>query len=154
MDRFVIATLTLAVSLAATPALTPALAETPAFTPAETAAIYRAAGFTVEGSKVIGCDATDPGWPRSSFFIEAVDLNADGKAEAIVTEGNIACYGGDEQGFNVLAQNPDGTWRRLAAGSGATAVLKTRHMGWLDIEYGGPGMQVQPALKWNGMSYE
>ena len=146
MYRFIIAILALAT--------TPALAEAPAFTPTETAAIYKAAGFTVEGTKVIGCDATDPGWPRSSFFIEAVDLNADGKPEAIVSEGNVACYGGDEQGFNILAQNPDGTWRRLGAGSGGTLVLKTRHKGWLDIEYGGPGTQVQPVLKWNGTSYE
>lgn len=154
MNRFIIATLALAVTLCASLAVNPVVAATPAFTPAETAAIYKAAGFTVEGSKVIGCDATDPGWPRSDFFIEAVDLNADGKPEAIVSEGNIACYGRDEQGFNILAQNPDGTWRRLAAGSGVTLVLRTRHKGWLDIEYGGPGMQQQPVLKWNGTSYE
>lgn len=154
MDRLIIAILALAVTLIVPLAINPAVAETPAFTPAETAAIYKAAGFTVEGSKIIGCDATDPGWPRSNFFIEAVDLNADGKPEAIVSEGNIACYGGDEQGFNVLARNPDGTWRRLAAQSGVTLVLKTRHKGWLDIEYGGPGMQVQPVLTWNGTSYE
>jgi hypothetical protein len=50
-----------------------------------------------------------------SFFIEAVDLSGDGKPEAIVSEGNIACYGGDEQAFTVLAKNADGT-RRLRSG--------------------------------------
>jgi len=131
-----------------------ASAAPPAFTPAETAAIYRAAGFKVEGDKIIGCDATEPGWPRSDFHIEAVDLSGDGKPEAIVSEGNIACYGGDEMGFNVLAMNPDGSWRRLASGTGGTAVLKTRTQGWLDIEYGGPGTQKQPVLHWNGKTYQ
>lgn len=154
MYRFIIATLALAVTLAVTLGVTPAMAEAPTFTPAETAAIYKAAGFTLEGSKVIGCDASDPSWPRSSFFIEAVDLNADGKPEAIVSEGNIACYGGAEQGFTILARNPDGTWRSLGAQSGATRVLKTRHNGWLDIEFGGPGTQAQPVLQWNGTSYQ
>lgn len=126
----------------------------PAFSPADTAAIYTAAGFKVEGSKVIGCDAADPSWPRSHFSIEAVDLDADGKPEAIVSEGNVACYGRDEQGFTVMARNPDGTWRRLAQRSGVTFVLKTRTKGWLDIEYGGPGMQTQPVLRWNGKTYE
>jgi len=146
MRRFIVATLAFI--------LTPAIAAPPAFSPGETAEIYKAAGFKVEGGKVIGCDAADPDWPRSSFFTEAVDLNGDGKPEAIVTEGNIACYGRDEQGFTVLAKNPDGTWRRLAAHSGGTLVLKTRHHGWLDIEYGGPGMQKPPVLRWNGKSYQ
>ena len=134
--------------------LTPALAAPPAFSPTETAAIYKAAGFTVRGSKVIGCDASDPSWPRSSFFIEAVDLNGDGSPEAIVSEGNIACYGQDEQGFTVLSKSPDGNWRKLAANSGGALVLKTRHKGWLDIEYGGPGLQKHPVLRWNGKAYQ
>ena len=145
MNRFIVAMLALS-AVAAVPG-------TPAFSPAETAAIYEAAGFTVQGDKVIGCDAADPSWPRSSFFIEAVDLSGDGKPEAIVSEGNIACYGGDEQAFTVLAKNADGTWRKLVAGSGGTLVLTTRHAGWLDIEYGGPGMQKQPVLRWNGTTY-
>jgi hypothetical protein len=135
-------------------AATQALAADSAFSPTETAAIYKAAGFTVDGSKIIGCDSADPSWPRSSFFIEGVDLSGDGKPEAIVSEGNVACYGGAEMGFTVLAKNPDGSWRTLATGSGATAVLKTSSNGWLDIEYGGPGMQKQPVLRWNGKAYQ
>jgi len=128
-------------------------AEGPSFPAAETAAIYQAAGFTVQGDKISGCDATDPEWPRSSFFVEAVDLSGDGKPEAIVSEGNVACYGRDEQGFTILAKGPDGKWRKLATGSGVTLVLKTRTQGWLDVEYGGPGMQQQPVLRWNGTAY-
>ena len=131
----------------------PALAA-PAFGPADTAAIYKAAGFKVAGGKVSGCDAADPNWPRSSFNIEAVDLSGDGKSEAILSEGNVACYGRDEMGFWILARNPDGSWRVLAQNSGGTMVLKTRHNGWADVEYGGPGMQKQPVLRYNGKTYQ
>jgi len=131
-----------------------ALAEPAAFPPAETAAIYRAAGFTVSGDKVSGCDAAEPEWPRSSFFVEAVDLDGDGKPEAIVSEGNTACYGRDEMGFTILAKGSDGAWHKLATGTGGTLVLKTKTQGWLDIEYGGPGMDRKPVLHWNGKAYE
>nr|WP_310524358.1 hypothetical protein [Polymorphobacter sp.] len=141
-------------AIAALLAATPVLAATPAFSPAETAAIYKGAGFTMKGKTVIGCDATDPGWPRSDFSIEAIDLNNDKKPEAIVSEGNIACYGRDETGFNIMARNPDGTWRSIGSNSGGTLPLKTRHNGWLDIEYGGPGMQKQPVLRFNGKKYQ
>lgn len=124
-----------------------------AFPPDETAAIYRAAGFTVKGDQVSGCDVADPSWPRSSFFVEAVDLNGDGKPEAIVSEGNTACYGRDEMGFTILAKGADGSWRTLATGTGGTLVRKTKTQGWLDVEYGGPGMDEKPVLKWNGKAY-
>jgi len=130
-----------------------ARAEAPAFSKEETAAIYRAAGFTVQGDNVSGCDAADPAWPRSSFFVEAVDLSGDGRPEAIVSEGNVACYGRDEQGFTILAKRPDGKWHKLATGAGVTRVLKTRTQGWLEVEYGGPGMQEQPVLRWDGAAY-
>lgn len=130
----------------------PALAA--AFGPADTAAIYKAAGFKVAGGKVSGCDATDPNWPRSDFNLESVDLSGDGKPEAILSESNIACYGRDEAGFWILARNPDGSWRVLAQNSGGTLVLETKHNGWLDVEYGGPGMQKQPVLRYNGKTYQ
>jgi hypothetical protein len=125
-----------------------------AFNPADTAALYKAAGFTVKGKTIIGCDAADPGWPRSSFNIEAIDLNGDGKPEAIASEGNVACYGRDETGFTILARNPDGSWRKIGGSTGGIMPLKTRHNGWLDIEYGGPGMQKQPVLRFDGKAYK
>jgi hypothetical protein len=131
-----------------------AAAAVPDFTPAESAAIYTAAGFKMKGKTISGCDAADPGWPRSSFSIEAIDLSGDGKPEAIVTEGNIACYGRDEMGFTILANGPDGKWRVLARDNGGTMPLKTRHNGWLDIEYGGPGMQKHPVLRYDGKVYK
>ena len=38
--------------------------------------------------------------------------------------------------------------------TGGALPLKTRRNGWLDIEYGDPGMQKQPVLHWNGTRYE
>ena len=140
----------LAIVLIAAPAVA-----APAFGPADTAAIYKAAGFKVAGGKVSGgCDAADPNWPRSDYSIEAVDLSGDGKPEAILSESNVACYGGTETGFWILARNPDGSWRVLAQETGGTIVLKSRHNGWADVEYGGPGMQKQPVLRYNGKTYQ
>jgi hypothetical protein len=135
----------------------PALAATTVagpFPPAETVAIYKGAGFIVRNNLPLGCNTGNPDWPASQFFIEAVDLSGDGKPEAIISEGNIACFGRDEQAFTIVAKNPDGSWRKVGSGTGGTMPLKTRHNGWLDIEYGGPGMQKQPVLKWDGTNYQ
>ncbi len=132
----------------------PAFAAAPAFNPADTAAIYKAAGFAMKGKAVVDCAAGNPEWPKSSLFIEAIDLSGDGKPEAILSEGNTACYGRDEMGFTILARNPDGSWRKLGQNTGGTAPLKTRHNGWLDIEYGGPGMQKQPVMRFDGKVYK
>lgn len=140
-------------SLAATLTAGAALAQPSPFSPEETAAIYRGAGFKVQGNTVIGCDAEDPGWPRSQFFIEAVDLDGDGRPEAIAIEGNVACYGGTGQAFTILARNPDGSWRALATQWGVPMPASTRHRGWLDIEFGGPGMQAPRRLRWDGKVY-
>ncbi|WP_426167300.1 hypothetical protein [Sandarakinorhabdus sp. DWP1-3-1] len=131
----------------------PALAASPAFPPADTAAIYKAAGFAMKGKAVVDCAAGDASWPRSNFVIEAIDLSGDGRPEAVLSEGNIACYGRDETGFTILARNPDGSWRKIGASTGGIMPLKTRHNGWLDIEYGGPGLQKQPVMRFDGKVY-
>ena len=131
----------------------PAVAIAPYLSTADAAAIYRAAGFAMKGGQPVDCAAADPSWPRSRIDIEAIDLDADGKFEAILTEANSACYGRDEMQFTILARNPGGTWRRLARNTGGFALLKTRHKGWLDIEYGGPGMHKPPMLRFDGKIY-
>ncbi len=131
---------------------TPAMAAAP-FSPADTAAIYKAAGLAMKGKAIVDCAAADPTWPRSRFDIEAIDLSGDGKPEAVLSEGNIACYGRDETAFTILARNPDGSWRKLVQNTGGIMPLKTRHNGWLDIEYGGPGLQKQPVMRFDGKVY-
>ncbi|HPU15824.1 MAG TPA: hypothetical protein PK808_07050 [Polymorphobacter sp.] len=124
------------------------------FNAAETIAIYKGAGFIVRNNLPLGCNTGNPDWLASHFSVEAIDLSGDGKPEAIVSEGNVACFGRDEQAFTIVARNPDGSWRKIGGGGGGTMPLTTRHDGWLDIEYGGPGMQKQPVLRWNGTTYQ
>ena len=124
------------------------------FTAAETSAIYKAAGFAVKAGFPLGCNTGNPDWPASSFSIEAVDLSADGKPEAVITEGNAACYGGDESAFIIVAKSPDGSWHKIGAGNGGYLPLKTKHNGWFDIEYGGPGTQKHPVMHWDGKAYQ
>lgn len=131
-----------------------ALAAAAGFSPAETLAIYNAAGFTMRGKAIVGCDAADPGWPRSDISIDAIDLNGDGKPEVIVNEGNSACYGSTGNGFTVLAKSPAGQWRRLGKAVGMPGPLQTRHAGWLDIEIGGPGFGRMPVLRFDGTAYK
>lgn len=140
--------LLLAAALCATPALA-----APAFSPAETAAIYKGAGFKMKGKAVVDCAAADPSWPRSSIVVEPVDLNGDGTPEAFVTEGNIACYGRDEQGFTIVAKNPDGSWRKLGGSTGVPSAMKTRTKGWADVQKGGPGFARMPVMRWTGAAY-
>ena len=131
----------------------PALAAAPAFSATDTAAIYKAAGFAMKGRAIVGCDAADASWPRSDFAIEAVDLNGDGKPEALVNEGNTACYGNTDNGFTVVARDAGGVWRKLGGAVGMPVPLKTRHAGWLDIEVGGPGMGKMPVIRFDGKGY-
>jgi hypothetical protein len=144
MQRFSVASMALLALAAA--------AQAP-FSAKEIRAIYASAGFKVQGSTIVGCEARHPKGPVSNFSIRAIDLNGDGKAEAIVTETNTACYGRDAQRFTVLAQDAHGNWRKLGYGSGAMRVLKSRQKGWLDIEYGGPGSPSGQLLRWTGKVY-
>lgn len=139
--------------LAAALLAAPALAAPAAFPPAETAAIYAAAGFPMKGRARTDCASADPAWPRPHLDIEAVDLNGDGKPEAFVSEGNIACYGRDEQGFSIMAKDPGGGWRKLGGATGVPSPMKTRTRGWLDIQAGGPGFARMPVMRWTGSAY-
>lgn len=134
-------------------AATPALAAPSPFAAADITAIYKAAGFKPQGKGWSGCDAADPGWPRSQFFIEAVDLNGDGKLEAFVGEGNVACYGRNEQGFTIVARDAAGKWRKLGGGSGVPTALPSQTRGWADIQAGGPGFARLPVMRWTGTAY-
>ena len=133
----------------------PALAATTVagpFPPAETVAIYKGAGFIVRNNLPLGCNTGNPDWPASQFFIEAVDLSGDGKPEAIISEGNIACFGRDEQAFTIVAKNPDGSWRKAGGATGVAVPVDARSNGWRDIEYGSPKLP-RPLLRWNGHDY-
>lgn len=122
-------------------------------TPADTAAAFRAAGFTRAGGQWKACG--DPGTTSySPGAIEQVaDLNGDGRPEAIVTEGGTYCFGMTGQGYTLVSKQANGTWKRMTGGTGMVSVLATRGAGgWPDLEIGGPGFCF-PVERWNGRAY-
>lgn len=119
------------------------------FSPPDRIKLLAAAGFA--GTK--SCATGEPGWPRSRIDIEAVDLNGDGKPEAIVNEDNVACYGNTGTAFVIVARDAKGIWRAVGGDTGVAVVRSTKRGGWRDIEVGGPGFGRRPVLRWNGAAY-
>jgi hypothetical protein len=71
-------------------------------------------------------------------FIEAEDLNGDGKKEAFVLVG----------------QDAKGDWKVLLDQVGMALVLDSKSKGgWKDIEVGGPGLGPFPKYHHNGTRY-
>lgn len=119
----------------------------------ESAVAFEAAGFTRTRGEWRACD--DPG--TASYTpgqIEQIgDLNQDGRPEAIITEGSIYCYGGDEVGFSLVSQQSDASWKLMLASPGVATVLPTKGAGgWPDIEIGGQGFCF-PVQRFTGSEY-
>jgi hypothetical protein len=131
---------------------TPAAAQV-TLSPADQAAAFKAAGFKKQGGQWQACG--DPG--SASYTpgsIETVrDLNGDGRPEAVITEGSIACFGGDEVGYTIVSKQADQSWKQITGGTGIVHVLATKGVGgWPDIEIGGQGFCF-PVERWNGKTY-
>lgn len=121
--------------------------------PADQAAAFKAAGFRKQGTRWQACG--DPG--SASYTpgaIETVrDLNGDGLPEAVITEGSIACFGGDEMGYSIVSKQADRSWKPITNGTGIVTILETKGVaGWPDIEIGGQGFCF-PVQRWNGKAY-
>lgn len=115
---------------------------------AEKLAAGRAAGFAVKGRTLYNeCEV-----PAAMIAFDQKDLNGDGKSELIVSDGG-ACYGAAGSTFTVLVKGADGKWKPVFAALGIPEVLKSAHLGWRDIEVGGPGMGRMPVARWNGKAY-
>lgn len=135
------------------PLVLAATAAPPTLSAADETAAFRAGGFTRVGQQWQACG--DPGTASySPGAIETVaDLNGDGRAEAVVTEGSVYCFGMTGQGYTIVSKQADGTWKRITGGTGMIAVLATKGAdGWPDIEIGGPGFCF-PVERWNGREY-
>ena len=118
---------------------------------AEQAALYKAAGATRRGGKWVLC-AEQP-QPEGLSVDLYRDLNGDGRPEAILSEGGTFCYGAQEAGFVLLSKQANGSWRKLAGGSGIAEPLGTRGVGgYPDLSIGGPGFCF-PVQRWNGREY-
>jgi len=119
---------------------------TPVLTEADEIAAFKAAGFQPTGGRYLMCDEQNP------LGIEARDINGDGRIDAVITDGGLACYGQTETGFTVLTKDAGGAWHKLYASPGVPNFLKTRAEGWPEIEIGGPGFCF-PVVRWNGKTF-
>lgn len=122
---------------------------------ADEAAAFKAAGFKRHG-KQWRSNCGDPG--TASYTpgqIEQVaDLNGDGFADVVISEGGTYCYGHTGTGFWLLAGQAGGHWQLLTHSTGIPGFLKTKGaQGWPDISVGGPGFCF-PVERWNGSEYK
>lgn len=119
------------------------------------AAIFRAAGFKqVRGRWESGCYDPESGAPYDPGKIDEVrDINGDGRPDAVVSEGTSYCYGMTGQGFWLISQQADGSWKLMFNQTGIPEFLTTKGAGgWPDISIGGPGFCF-PVVRWNGREY-
>lgn len=124
-------------------------------TPADEAAAFKAAGFKRRG-KQWRSDCDDPG--SASYTpgqIEQVaDLNGDGLADVVISEGGTYCYGHTGSGFWLLAGQADRRWKLMTRSTGIPQFLQTQGaQGWPDISVGGPGFCFA-VERWNGSAYQ
>lgn len=122
-------------------------------TPADRAAVFKAAGFKARGNPYVRCEEDPPTASYTPGRIEVVDLNGDGRPEAWVTESSLFCYGNTASFFVLVTKDEGGTWRKLMEEVGVATALATKHLGWPDIEVGGPGFGKFPVHRWNGKVY-
>lgn len=102
----------------------------------QAAAMLSAAGFQIRGGQIVNACGR-PAQPRPV----PVDLNGDGRPEAIVADQDAACYGPTGAAFSVIQQQGPARWALVGAGRGRIKVLETRTNGWRDWSLEGPGCQ-------------
>jgi hypothetical protein len=122
-----------------------------ALSPADTAAAFKAAGFKRQGRQWVRCDDTQSA-SRQAGALEVADLNGDGAPEAWIRESSVVCYGDTAEAFVLVTKKPTG-WTVLLDEVGIADVRSRKHLGWPDIEVGGPGMGPMPVYRFNGVKY-
>lgn len=122
----------------------------PKLTPAQYDQLMREAGYVKAGASWKGCDGATTVTRDDVTFR---DLNADGRAEALIVDESTACYGMTGMGFQLLRQTPAG-WQLMTSEIGIATFQKERGAdGYPDIEIGGPGFCF-PIARWNGREYK
>lgn len=102
----------------------------------EAAAMLRAAGFQVRTNAILN-SCGRPAAPRPA----AVDLNGDGRPEAVIPDMDPACYGGTGEAFWIIQKEGPANWTLVGAGRGRLKLLDTRTNGWRDWSLEGAGCQ-------------
>ncbi len=93
-----------------------------------------AAGFRIgNGTALDLCDT--PARPK----VQYLDLNDDGRPEALAVDKNRACYGEPGDWFTLVMKGDDGRWRAILRNVGVVRWEKTRSNGWLDARLSGGG---------------
>ncbi len=119
----------------------------------EKAGVFRAAGFKPVGREWKRCVEETPTLSyRAGVIDEVLDLNGDGRPEAVVTEGSLYCYGQQGSWFAVLSKEASGGWRQVLEIDGVFSPLATRVGGWREVMVGGPGF-MHPVYRYNGREY-
>jgi hypothetical protein len=122
--------------------------EVPKLPPAEMAAVYKAAGLTERGGKLLDA-CKQPVEPQ----VDVVDLNGDGQPEVFVLANDAICYGSAGGELSLLIKDKQGRWQsNLGFSAGGYKLLSTKNKGYPDIEIGGPGFCF-PVWRWNGKAY-
>jgi hypothetical protein len=85
------------------------------------------------------------------YDAEVIDLNGDGQPE-VFTRLHSACYGMAGVNMDLYVKDKDGQWKPQFGFPGDYNILKTKNLGFPDIEVGGPG-DCFPVWRWNGSSY-
>jgi hypothetical protein len=145
MRRTAIAAVLLA-SVVPTAAQSPA--QQPALAPEQAIQLFAEAGFRlVDGTPVNRCGK--PSNPRVAF----IDLNGDGRAEAHIADVDPACYGKPGAYFAIMAQQADGSWRRLIAEDGIVGFQPARTAGWNDLSLEARDSACPGVRRFNGSDY-
>lgn len=113
-----------------------ALAQASADRAREAASMITAAGFRIQGNQIVNACGR-PSQPRPS----PVDLDGDGRPEAVITDVDPACYGGAGEAFSVIQRQGPAAWALVGAGRGRIKLLDSRTNGWRDYSLEGPGCQ-------------
>jgi len=120
--------------------------------PAERPAMLRAAGFTIEGDRILNrCglpvdfSATNP----PSVII--TDINGDGRTEALLRDTG-ACYEPENNFYAIIAKGTDSRWKLLLDGNGIIKMVAPGNLGYPDAEVQSAGA-CKPLYRWNGERY-
>jgi len=106
----------------------------PKMSEAEGVRLFAAAGFRIGSGTALNL-CGQPARPKLAF----VDLNGDGRPEAIAIDRNAACYGAPGDWFTVVMKDASGRWRAIMRDTGVLTWEKTRTRGWVDARRSGGG---------------
>ncbi len=117
--------------------------------------MFKAAGFVQRGGawRTRDCEGME-GASYTPGSVELYkDLNGDGRAEAVISEGSGICYGNTGTHFWLLSKQPTGSWKVMLSNLGIAEPLGIKGAGgWPDISIGGPGFCF-PVYRWSGKAY-